>query len=260
MIEECPSPSIGEELRRAMGEAAVRLARQARYHSAGTIEFIVDSRDRFYFLEANTRLQVEHPVTEWVTGIDLVKAQIKIAEGHRLPMAQEEIRVTGHAVECRLYAEDPEHEFLPSEGVVGVLREPARPGVRVDSALREGRPVVSLYDPMLAKLTAYGFNRKEALLKMDALLRDYVLLGVRHNLDFLRFVVNSEAFSKGRYHTHTVQELLPEFLKTRKTAEAVPAAAYIAAALLGRASLRREPAAIRQTVEPLSALRGFRNA
>ncbi|HEX5034474.1 MAG TPA: ATP-grasp domain-containing protein, partial [bacterium] len=201
MIEETPSPSIDAKLRAQICEAAVKLAKQAGYSNAGTVEFIVDSENHFYFLEVNTRLQVEHPITEWVTGVDLVKAQIMIAQGHGLPFKQEEIVQRGHAVECRLYAEDPENEFLPAEGAVGVLVEPQGPGIRIDSSLEQGQRVSPLYDPMLAKLTVYGINRKEALLKTDALLRDYVLLGTRHNLDFLRFTVNAKAFQDGHYHT-----------------------------------------------------------
>lgn len=255
MIEESPSPSISAKTREAMGEAALRLAKAAGYHSAGTIEFIVDPQDRFYFLEVNTRLQVEHPITELTTGIDLVKAQIKIAEGHRLPVGQEDVRPQGHAIECRLYAEDPERDFLPAEGRIGLLREPTRPGVRLDSFLKEGQMILPLYDPLLAKLCVHGANRKEALAKMDALLRDYILLGVRHNLDFLRFVVRHPVFQRGRYHTHFVQEIMEEFLKGREA----PPVAWLVGALGFRrprvtASMEKEA-----RLNPLEGLNGFRN-
>ncbi len=261
MIEESPSPSISSKLRKEICEAALRLAKKGKYRSAGTFEFIVDPKDHFYFLEANTRLQVEHPVTEWVTGIDLVKAQIMIAEGHDLPIQQEAIFQRGHSIECRLYAEDPENEFLPAAGTVGVLREPQRPGVRIDSALQEGHPILSLYDPMLAKLIVYGSNRKEALQKMDALLRDYVLLGTKHNLDFLRYTLNSKPFQDGRYHTHTVAELMGGYLELRK-AENVPSIVYGIAMLAGGGSRGARPSAPTDMIEDhlTPQLQGFKNA
>lgn len=228
MIEESPSPSITEKFREEICQAALRLAKEVGYYSAGTVEFIVDQNDQFYFLEVNTRLQVEHPVTEAVTGIDLVKAQILVAEGHALPFKQAEIQQRGHAIECRLYAEDPENQFLPSEGEVGVLHEPTRPGVRIDSALESRQKIASFYDPMLAKLITYGWNRREAIQKMDALLEDYTLLGLRHNLDFLKLIIRSTDFEKGRYHTHSSQEWLKEFLKSRAE---IPPATFAVAAL-----------------------------
>ncbi|MFO1463622.1 MAG: biotin carboxylase N-terminal domain-containing protein [bacterium] len=261
MIEESPSPSIDAKFREEICAAALRIAKQAGYFSAGTVEFIVDESDRFYFLEVNTRLQVEHPVTEAVTGIDLVKAQIMVAEGHRLPFRQEDIGQRGHAIECRLYAEDPENNFLPAEGKVGVLVEPQRPGIRIESALEAGKPILSLYDPMLAKLIAVGINRKEALMKMDALLRDYVLLGVRHNLDFLRFTLAAKPLQEGRYHTHSVADLLPEFLEKRGKDKPAPDLAYAVAALAGKAGASQGPASpAARSAEPLEGLKGFKNA
>ncbi len=216
MIEEAPSPSLSPKLRKEICEAALRLAKQADYYSAGTAEFLLDSKENFYFLEVNTRLQVEHPVTEAITGIDLVKAQIRIAAGEKLWIKQDDLSPRGHALECRLYAEDPENHFLPSEGNVGLLREPQRPGVRIDSALQEGKEILPYYDPMLAKLIAWGSNRKEAILKMKHLLQDYVLLGVKHNLNILSYLLDSPAFQKGSYHTHSVADLLPDYLEERK--------------------------------------------
>lgn len=258
MIEEAPSPSIDENLRQEICTAALNLAKQVNYTSAGTVEFIVDRENHFYFLEVNTRLQVEHPVTEWITGIDLVKAQIKIAEGHRLPFTQKDITRRGHAIECRLYAEDPEKEFLPGEGVIGVLREPERPGVRLDSGLQEGQEILGLFDPMLAKLSTYGFNRHEAISKMQSLLQDYVLLGLRHNLDFLKFVLDSQAFQSGHYHTHTVAELLPRFLTERKNMPGILAAI---AARAGKASIRSLDVSDHSeaTLGLAKELNGFRN-
>ncbi|MCE9625071.1 MAG: ATP-grasp domain-containing protein [Deltaproteobacteria bacterium] len=261
MIEETPSPSITPKFREDICASALRIAEQAGYYSAGTVEFIVDEADNFYFLEVNTRLQVEHPVTEAVTGIDLVKAQIMVAEGHALPFKQEDIRQRGHAIECRLYAEDPENGFLPAEGKVGVLWEPQRPGLRIDSALEAGKPVLSLYDPMLAKLIAVGFNRKEALLKMDALLRDYLLLGIRHNLDFLRYTLNSKPFHEGRYHTHSVAELLEGFLEKRGKDKPAPDLAYAIAAMAGKVPSAETGVSVREPKEnPVASLRGFKNA
>jgi len=260
MIEESPSPSISEKTRKALGEAAVRLAKAAAYSSLGTVEFLLDPKDNFYFLEVNTRLQVEHPITEMVTGIDLVKAQIKIAEGHRLPFGQNDLFQRGHAVECRLYAEDPENNFLPSEGVVGILREPSRPGVRLDSALQEGQNILSLYDPLLAKLIVYGANRKEALIKMNSLLRDYTLLGLRHNLDFLRYIINSYSFVKGQYHTHTVQELIGEFLTRRKEVSEFPSAALAIGVLAQKSTVIPKTSGSLGLRNSLEELKGFRNA
>jgi acetyl/propionyl-CoA carboxylase alpha subunit len=189
--------------------------REANYYSAGTVEFLLDQKGSYYFLEVNTRLQVEHPITEFVTGVDLVKAMIRIAAGEPLPIKQSDISQRGHAIECRLYAEDPENQFLPSEGMVGVLREPIRPGVRIDSFLEAGKLILPFYDPLLAKLIVWAENRGEAISKMDALLRDYVLLGIHHNLDFLRHVLGSKDFISGTYHTHSVSQLMDRYQESR---------------------------------------------
>jgi acetyl-CoA carboxylase biotin carboxylase subunit len=215
MIEETPSPSLDEKKRKEICEAALSIVREARYSSAGTVEFLLDEKGNYYFLEVNTRLQVEHPITELVTGVDLVKAQIRIAAGEGLGFQQSDLVQRGHAIECRLYAEDPENNFLPAEGSAGVLREPVRPGVRIDSALEEGKPILPFYDPMLAKLIVWGENRGEAIGKTDALLRDFVLLGIRHNLDFLRSFIETKPFRSGKYHTHSVATFLPEYLKKK---------------------------------------------
>ncbi len=233
VIEEAPSPSISSQTRQALCEAAVRLAKAAQYSSAGTVEFIVDSQDQFYFLEVNTRLQVEHPVTESVTGIDLVQSQIAVAQGEKLDFQQSDIQLKGHAIECRLYAEDPENDFLPAEGVVGVLEEPHRPGVRIDSSLAEGQKILPIFDPMLAKLITFGATRQIALNKMQALLHDYTLLGIRHNIDFLNFLIQSNDFQSGHYHTHSVQPLLSEFQSLRAS-QSMPLSAWAVAALTSR--------------------------
>ena len=167
VIEESPSPVMTPELRRAMGEAAVRLAKQAGYTNAGTVEFLVDAAGNFYFLEVNTRLQVEHPVTEMVTGLDLVKLQIRAASGEPLPFSQEDVRLSGHAVECRLYAEDPHNQFFPSPGKILSRRAPSGPGIRLDDGVYEGFTVSTEYDPMLGKLIAWGQDRAEAIARLD---------------------------------------------------------------------------------------------
>ena len=171
VIEESPSPFMTPELRRSMGEAAVRLAREARYTNAGTVEFLVDAARQFYFLEVNTRLQVEHPVTEMVTGLDLVKLQIRIAGGEPLPFAQEDIALRGHAIECRLYAEDPANNFFPSPGTILSYRAPSGPGIRLDDGVYAGFTVPTEYDPMLGKLIAAGQDRGEAVARLERALR-----------------------------------------------------------------------------------------
>jgi acetyl-CoA carboxylase biotin carboxylase subunit len=173
VIEESPSPIMTPDLRRAMGEAAVRLAREAGYTNAGTVEFLVDSERKFYFLEVNTRLQVEHPVTEMVTGLDLVKLQIRVAAGEPLPFVQDDVRLSGHAVECRLYAEDPANQFFPSPGKILSRRLPSGPGIRLDDGVYEGFTVSTEYDPMLGKLIAWGENRAETISRLRRGLEEY---------------------------------------------------------------------------------------
>ncbi len=206
IIEESPSPALSPELREAMGEAAVNAARTAGYVNAGTVEFLLDARGRFYFLEVNTRLQVEHPVTEMVTGIDLVREQIRIAAGEPLSFRQEEIRPRGHAIECRIYAEDPERGFIPSPGEILCLKEPAGPGIRVDSGIYRGFTVPTAYDPILSKLIVHAGDRPGAIARMDRALSEYVVLGVRTPVDFLREVIRSEPFGKGETHTRLIDE------------------------------------------------------
>ncbi|MBF0491970.1 MAG: ATP-grasp domain-containing protein [Deltaproteobacteria bacterium] len=216
MIEESPSPSLNPKLRQKICEAAIKIAKAAHYSSAGTAEFLLDHQGNFYFLEVNTRLQVEHPITEAVTGIDLVKAQIRIAAGEKLWLKQKDIVQRGHAIECRLYAEDPENNFLPSDGKVGLLFEPSRPGIRIDSALEQGQDILPYYDPMLAKLITWGADRPEALIKTSKMLADFILLGTRHNLDFLGYTLAHPDFIDGTYHTHSVAKWIDPYLSLRK--------------------------------------------
>lgn len=215
VIEEAPSPSISQSLREKLYQASISLAKECQYSNAGTVEFIVDDQDQFYFLEVNTRLQVEHPVTEMITGIDLVKAQIKVAEGKHLPFTQEDVKFQGHSIELRLYAEDPSRQFFPSHGKVALLIEPDGPFHRIDSYLQEGTEISTYFDPMLAKLVVKGFNRKEALQNLNALTSRYVLLGIQHNLNFLIDLVASEAFQQGKYST----DFIAKFLETWQDSE-----------------------------------------
>jgi 3-methylcrotonyl-CoA carboxylase alpha subunit len=197
IIEETPAPGLDAILRQRLTSAALRLAQAVQYSNAGTVEFLVAPEGAFYFLEMNTRLQVEHPITELVTGIDLVHQQLRIARGEPLAVRQEAISQRGHAIECRLYAEDPAHDFLPATGRIRVLREPHGPGRRIDSGIALGQEVTPYYDPILAKLVSYGATRQEALLRLQALLREYTVLGVTTNRQFLLEVVTSPAFMAG---------------------------------------------------------------
>ena len=209
IVEESPSPAVTSDLRRRLAAAAVAAARSVDYASAGTVEFLVTDSGEFYFLEMNTRLQVEHPVTEWVSGIDLVQAQLRIAMGERLWFADEALPLRGHSIECRVYAEDPASGFLPSPGRIAVLREPQGPWVRVDSGLAAGSEVTVFYDPMLAKLSVWGADREAARNRLIAALSDYVILGVTTNIPFLTDVLRHEAFARGDTHTGFLAEHLP---------------------------------------------------
>jgi acetyl-CoA carboxylase biotin carboxylase subunit len=206
VIEESPSPVVDEKMRKAMGEAAVTAAKASGYVNAGTIEFLVDSDRNFYFLESNTRLQVEHPVTELVTGVDLAKEQLRIASGEKLSYRQEDIKWKGSAIECRIYAEDPENNFLPSTGEVHSYWEPAGPGIRVDSGLYEGAEVSLFYDPLISKLLTWGETRDEAIRRMRRALSEYRILGVANNISFHLAVMDNQRFQKGEIHTHFIDE------------------------------------------------------
>jgi 3-methylcrotonyl-CoA carboxylase alpha subunit len=229
IIEECPSPLLTAELRARMGAAAVEAARSVDYQGVGTVEFIVsaDAPDEFFFMEMNTRLQVEHPVTEEVTGIDLVAAQLRIAAGEALSWNQDEISLTGHAIEARVYAENPAQDFLPTGGTVLLLHEPSGPGVRVDSGLMVGARVGSDYDPMLAKVIAHGSTREEAIDRLDRALGRMVVLGVGTNIEFLRALLCDVDVRAGRLDTQLVERRLGELVVSRP----VPAEVFAAAAL-----------------------------
>ena len=202
IIEETPSPALTPELRQCMGAAAVAVAREAGYVNAGTVEFLLDSRTgEFYFLEMNARLQVEHPVTEAVLGLDMVEWQLRIAAGGRLTLRQEDIRPRGHAIECRIYAEDPYHDFVPSTGPLLRWRPPSGPGIRLDNGVTQGQEVSIYYDPMLAKLIAWAPDRNLSLWRMDVALSQFLVLGVITNIPLLRAVVGHPQFQRGEYDT-----------------------------------------------------------
>ncbi|MBN1155489.1 acetyl-CoA carboxylase biotin carboxylase subunit [candidate division KSB1 bacterium] len=205
IIEESPSTALTPELRAQMGETALKVVQATGYTNAGTVEFLIDRNNDFYFLEVNARLQVEHPVTEMVSGIDLVKQQIRIASGELLDLKQNEIVSRGHAIECRIYAEDPEQNFLPSTGRIVYLQQPSGPWVRNDSSLFPGLDISIHYDPILAKLIVWGETRDDAIARLIAAIDDYVILGVKHQLPFLKDVVNHKDFREGRTSTDFIE-------------------------------------------------------
>jgi acetyl-CoA carboxylase, biotin carboxylase subunit len=211
-IEECPSPFLNEDLRRRMGETAIKIGKLAGYSNAGTVEFLVDARRNFYFLEMNTRLQVEHPVTEMVTGIDLVKNQILIAAGESLGLRQEDVQWRGAAIECRIYAEDPANNFFPSPGLITRLVVPTGPGVRRDSGVYEGWTVPLNYDPLLSKLIVWGADRAEAVSRLRRALGEYEVHGIQTNIPFFRRVVEHPDFVGGQFDTGFIDRVLAEGL------------------------------------------------
>jgi acetyl-CoA carboxylase, biotin carboxylase subunit len=245
VIEEAPSAVVGQDLRRRMGEAAVRLALSAGYVNAGTVEFLVDSDENFYFLEMNTRLQVEHPVTEMVTGLDLVQLQLRVAMGEPLPLRQEDVRLRGHAIECRIYAEDPENNFFPSPGLITRLLQPGGPGIREDCAVYPGWVVPLDYDPMLSKLVAFAETREAAIDRMLRALEEYVIGGIKTNISLFRRILKDEDFRAGRLDTGYLERLLAQ--APVKDTEAVPEDVVAIAAALFAASARRSP--VPQAVE-----------
>lgn len=199
VLEECPSPVVDEDLRKRMGEAAVKAAKQCGYYNAGTIEFLVDSEKNFYFMEMNTRIQVEHPITEEVTGFDLVKAQIKIADDLPLNITQNDVKMRGHAIECRINAENPDLDFRPSPGKIEALNIPGGPGIRIDSAVYQGYTITPFYDSMIGKLIVHGADRNEAIMKMKWALSEFIVDGVDTNIDFQLELIKNRDFENGNY-------------------------------------------------------------
>ena len=225
VVEESPSAILTPEIRRKMGEAAVMVAKACNYTSTGTVEFLMDDELNFYFLEMNTRLQVEHPVTEMITGIDLVEEQIKIARGEKLSFTQEVLTINGHALELRVYAEDPLNNFLPSIGTLSTYVKPEGEGVRVDDGYEEGMQIPIYYDPMIAKLVTHGEDRTEAIEKMKTAIKNFRIEGVATTLPFGTFVFEHEAFLSGKFDTHFVKNYYtPEGIKEKQKANAEAAA------------------------------------
>lgn len=207
VLEESPSPAVDEKLRKIMGETAVKAAKAVNYNNIGTIEFLLDSDGKFYFMEMNTRIQVEHPITEMISGIDIVKIQIRISEGEKLKLTQKDTKVQGHAIECRINAEDPEKDFRPSPGKITELHVPGGFGIRMDSAIYNGYTIPPYYDSMLGKLIAYGNDREEAIARMRRALGELVIEGVKNNIDFQFDIINNAEFIKGNYNTTFIDSL-----------------------------------------------------
>ena len=210
VMEEAPSPLVDPEMRRRMGEVAVRVAKAANYWNAGTVEFLVDEGKNFYFLEMNTRLQVEHPVTELITGLDLVHLQVRIAAGEKLPFRQEDVVIRGHAIECRIYAEDPDNNFFPSPGKIEMLQTPAGPGIRLDSGVYAGWTVPIDYDPLLAKLMGYGQDRQQAISRLTRALQEYFVAGIKTNLGLFRRILADKDFRSGKIDTGYLERLVAD--------------------------------------------------
>jgi propionyl-CoA carboxylase alpha chain len=212
-----------------MGEAAVNVAKAANYYNAGTVEFIVDGNLNFYFLEMNTRLQVEHPVTEQITGLDLVKLQLKIAEGEKLPFKQEDLKINGHAVEVRVYAEDPTNNFLPDIGTLFTYRRPQGHGIRVDDGFEQGMSIPFYYDPMIAKMICHAENREQAIAKTIRAIDEYEITGVQTTLGFCKYVLGHEAFTSGNFDTKFVEKYFkPEVLSPKLSDDEAMIAAALA--------------------------------
>lgn len=262
IIEESPSTALNPVLRHRITQAAVETARASHYVNAGTVEFLLqegDSNDsEFYFLEVNTRLQVEHPVTELVTGKDLVALQFWVAQGKPLPFTQDEVQQFGHSLQLRIYAEDPAHGFLPSIGTLTSYKEPTRPGVRVDSGVRQGDAISPYYDPMLAKLIVHAENRAEAIAKMEQALREYTILGVTTNIPYLLAILKNDVFQAGRLSTTFLQEQFANWRHEPK----LPNEVLLALALEAVASKPTSKASTSPNASPISAwsaINGWRN-
>jgi acetyl-CoA carboxylase, biotin carboxylase subunit len=210
VLEEAPSPIVDPDMRRRMGDVAVRVVQAAKYTNAGTVEFLVDQQKTFYFLEMNTRLQVEHPVTELITGLDLVHLQIRIAAGEKLPFSQDDVRIRGHAIECRIYAEDPDNNYFPSPGKITLLLAPSGPGIRRDSGMYEGWTVPMDYDPLLAKLIGYGTDRDQAIGRLTRALSEYFVGGIKTNISLFRRILRNPEFRAAKLDTGFLDRLLKQ--------------------------------------------------
>jgi len=241
VIEEAPSSILTPELRKQMGECAVNVAKACNYSGAGTVEFLVDDAMKFYFLEMNTRLQVEHPVTEMISGLDLVKEQIKVARGEKLSYTQADLKINGHAIEVRVCAEDPKNNFLPDIGKLVTYRIPKGAGVRVDDGFEEGMDIPIFYDPLIAKLVVHGKDREEAITRMLRAIDEYQITGVSTTLQFCSFVLKHKAFTSGKFDTNFIKNYFkPEMLDTATEPEAE------IAALLGSILTNKDSKVIKQ--------------
>lgn len=238
VIEEAPSSVLTPEIRQKMGECAKDVARACNYSGAGTVEFLVDDKLNFYFLEMNTRLQVEHPVTEMITGIDLVKEQIKVARNEKLSFTQEDLKINGHAIEVRVYAEDPTNNFLPDIGKLLTYRRPQGPGIRVDDGFEEGMDIPIYYDPMIAKLTVHSDSRKAAIDKMIRSIDEYSISGIETTLPFCRFVLQHKSFTSGKFDTNFVKHYFEPSVLENNDAEEAAIAAILASKILAK---KQEP-------------------
>ena len=263
VLEEAPSPVVDPDMRRRMGEVAVRVAKAASYANAGTIEFLVDQDKNFYFLEMNTRLQVEHPVTELVTGLDLVNLQIRIAAGEKLPFRQEDVVIRGHAIECRIYAEDADNNFFPSPGKIETLMTPAGPGIRLDSGVYAGWTVPIDYDPLLAKLIGYGEDRQQAIARLARALPEYFVAGIKTNLGLFRRILADQDFQSGKIDTGYLDRLMQPNTgagEANKNSAEIAAIAAAVFALLDSASKTTNGEASKSGGDPSLALSSWKRA
>ncbi|MFO8110585.1 MAG: acetyl-CoA carboxylase biotin carboxylase subunit [Thermoplasmata archaeon] len=249
IIEETPSPAVDDELRKEMGDAAVKAAKAVGYTNAGTVEFMVDSKLNYYFLEMNTRVQVEHPITEATTSIDIVKWQLKIASGMELTVSQDEVKPHGHAMECRIYAEDPSKGFLPCTGTLKRMKVPSGPNIRNDLGIEEGMEITPYYDPMLGKLIVKGENRHESIEKMRWALSRYMVLGITTNIPFLRAIMNNEHFQDGNITTHFIERYLSDWTDVKAE---LPTEAIIALAVYDQMHPKREEVVKYKETDPHS--------
>ncbi|MDA9563505.1 acetyl-CoA carboxylase biotin carboxylase subunit [Flavobacteriales bacterium] len=242
VVEEAPSAVLTEELRREMGQCAVNVAKACNYYGAGTVEFLYE-KGAFYFLEMNTRLQVEHPVTEMITGIDLVKEQINVARGEKLSFSQEDLKITGHSLEVRVYAEDPTNNFLPDIGKLITYKRPQGTGVRVDDGFEEGMDIPIYYDPMISKLITFGKDRNEAIRRMVRAIEEYQITGVETTLDFCKYAIQHDAFVSGDFDTHFVGKYFTPDVLINSSDDELEVAALLAAGLIEQESLHVKEAA-----------------
>jgi acetyl-CoA carboxylase biotin carboxylase subunit len=249
IIEETPSTALDNDLRGKMGETACTVMKLAGYNNAGTVEFLLDENKNFYFLEVNARIQVEHPVTEMVTGVDLVKQQISIAEGKKLSLKQDRLEQKGHAIECRIYAEDPENNFFPSFGKLHLVKEPQGPGIRCDSGIYTGLEVPYQYDPILSKLIVWDEDRIRAINKMKIALSEYAIIGVKTQIPFLMDVINHPQFNSGDLHTHFIKQHFPDW-KPGKSTEKLKLALVAAAIIKTKKSVQPERDTPKTTLTP----------